>query len=168
MYSARAVAWSKGLLLPSAAQMAVFMVNSCKFRGCNLIFETLAELIQHIEEAHIGKLTFLAHHHHWIISFNHHFYYHHDHSTLLPHSSSLISSLHSNQVFYYHHLYILSVTYCLSIIILIFHYLLHTTLLNATSSSSCNSLLLWACWFSRLVAVGSYYYMYMVEVKVIE
>ncbi|XP_067946518.1 zinc finger protein GLI1-like isoform X2 [Watersipora subatra] len=33
--------------------MAVFMVNGCKFRNCNLVFETLGELIQHIEEAHI-------------------------------------------------------------------------------------------------------------------
>ena len=107
--------------------MAVFMVNSCKFRGCNLIFETLAELIQHIEEAHIGKLTFLAHHHSSLNNFilhsiNHYFYInHHDHSTLLPHSSSLISSLHTKQVLYYHHLYILSVICGLSIIILIFH-----------------------------------------------
>ena len=35
-------------------QMAVFLVNWCKFRGCGLTFTTLGELIQHIEEIHIS------------------------------------------------------------------------------------------------------------------
>ena len=36
-------------------QMAVFLLHTCKFSGCGLTFATLAELIQHIEETHIGK-----------------------------------------------------------------------------------------------------------------
>ncbi len=36
-------------------QMAVFLVNNCKFSGCGLTFSTLGELIQHIEETHIGR-----------------------------------------------------------------------------------------------------------------
>ena len=35
-------------------QMAVFLINNCTFNGCGLSFTTLAELIQHIEESHIG------------------------------------------------------------------------------------------------------------------
>jgi len=35
--------------------MAVFMVNICKFNGCGLTFPSLADLIQHIEDIHIGK-----------------------------------------------------------------------------------------------------------------
>ena len=38
----------------SDRQMAVFLVNWCKFRGCGLTFATLGELIQHIEEIHIS------------------------------------------------------------------------------------------------------------------
>ena len=39
----------------SGMQMAVFLVNTCKFSGCGLTFPTLSELIQHIEETHIGS-----------------------------------------------------------------------------------------------------------------
>lgn len=37
--------------------MAVFMVNICKFDGCGIIFQGLGDLIQHIEESHIGNWT---------------------------------------------------------------------------------------------------------------
>ncbi|XP_067006258.2 juxtaposed with another zinc finger protein 1 [Anabrus simplex] len=33
--------------------MAVFMVNICKYNGCGLIFSSLGDLIQHIEDTHI-------------------------------------------------------------------------------------------------------------------
>lgn len=36
--------------------MAVFMLNICKFNDCGLTFQNLGDLIQHIEESHIGKL----------------------------------------------------------------------------------------------------------------
>lgn len=35
--------------------MAVFLLNICKFNKCNMQFETLIDLIQHIEENHIGE-----------------------------------------------------------------------------------------------------------------
>lgn len=35
--------------------MAVFMLNICKFNGCGLTFKSLGDLIQHIEETHIGN-----------------------------------------------------------------------------------------------------------------
>lgn len=35
--------------------MAVFMVNICKFNGCGITFQTLGDLIQHIEDNHIGN-----------------------------------------------------------------------------------------------------------------
>lgn len=34
---------------------ASFFSNSCRFGGCGLQFETLAELIVHIEDNHIGE-----------------------------------------------------------------------------------------------------------------
>ncbi|KAG9333172.1 hypothetical protein JZ751_013430 [Albula glossodonta] len=34
---------------------ASFFSNSCRFGGCGLQFETLAELIVHIEDSHIGE-----------------------------------------------------------------------------------------------------------------
>jgi hypothetical protein len=34
--------------------MAVFLVNNCVFPGCGMTFETLSDLIQHIEDVHIG------------------------------------------------------------------------------------------------------------------
>lgn len=37
--------------------MAVFLLNICKFNKCGLEFGTLVDLIQHIEENHIGKLS---------------------------------------------------------------------------------------------------------------
>ncbi|XP_064077520.1 uncharacterized protein LOC135195074 [Macrobrachium nipponense] len=37
--------------------MAVFLLNHCKFNGCNLSFPNLLELIQHIEEIHIDPAT---------------------------------------------------------------------------------------------------------------
>ena len=40
-------------------QMAVFLVNNCTFQGCGLTFTSLADLIQHIEETHIGTQCFL-------------------------------------------------------------------------------------------------------------
>uniref|UniRef100_A0A1B6BW75 C2H2-type domain-containing protein n=1 Tax=Clastoptera arizonana TaxID=38151 RepID=A0A1B6BW75_9HEMI len=33
--------------------MAVFMINICKFNGCGITFQTLGDLIQHIEDNHI-------------------------------------------------------------------------------------------------------------------
>lgn len=35
--------------------MAVFMINICKFNGCGITFPRLADLIEHIEDVHIGK-----------------------------------------------------------------------------------------------------------------
>lgn len=35
--------------------MAVLMLNVCKFKGCDLTFNKLIDLIQHIEETHIGN-----------------------------------------------------------------------------------------------------------------
>lgn len=35
---------------------ASFFSNTCRFGGCGLHFESLAELIVHIEDNHIGKL----------------------------------------------------------------------------------------------------------------
>lgn len=35
--------------------MAVFLLNICKFNKCGMEFGTLVDLIQHIEENHIGK-----------------------------------------------------------------------------------------------------------------
>lgn len=40
--------------------MAVFLLNICKFNKCGLEFGTLVDLIQHIEENHIGKLSAFA------------------------------------------------------------------------------------------------------------
>lgn len=40
--------------------MAVFLLNICKFNKCGLEFGTLVDLIQHIEENHIGKLSLKA------------------------------------------------------------------------------------------------------------
>lgn len=37
--------------------MAVFLLNICKFNKCGMEFGTLVDLIQHIEENHIGKWT---------------------------------------------------------------------------------------------------------------
>lgn len=36
--------------------MAVFLLNICKFNKCGMEFGTLVDLIQHIEENHIGEL----------------------------------------------------------------------------------------------------------------
>lgn len=36
--------------------MAVFLINICKFNGCGIKFDSLGELITHIENIHIGKL----------------------------------------------------------------------------------------------------------------
>lgn len=36
-------------------QMAVFLLNNCKFQGCGRAFSSLADLIHHIEDSHIGK-----------------------------------------------------------------------------------------------------------------
>ena len=36
-------------------QMAVFLLNNCKFPGCGRGFPTLADLIHHIEDSHIGN-----------------------------------------------------------------------------------------------------------------
>lgn len=36
------------------AQMAVFHVNECKYLGCGLEFQSLGDLIHHIEDTHIG------------------------------------------------------------------------------------------------------------------
>ncbi|WAR04966.1 JAZF1-like protein [Mya arenaria] len=36
-------------------QMAVFLLNNCKFQGCGRAFPTLADLIHHIENSHIGS-----------------------------------------------------------------------------------------------------------------
>ncbi|RWS15126.1 hypothetical protein B4U79_08325 [Dinothrombium tinctorium] len=33
--------------------MAVFLVNTCKFKGCGITFPTLTDLIRHIEETHL-------------------------------------------------------------------------------------------------------------------
>lgn len=35
--------------------MAVFLINICKFNGCGITFPSLGDLIQHIEDTHIGK-----------------------------------------------------------------------------------------------------------------
>ncbi|KAL3836487.1 hypothetical protein ACJMK2_021919 [Sinanodonta woodiana] len=35
--------------------MAVFLLNNCKFQGCGLAFQTLWDLIQHIEDNHIDR-----------------------------------------------------------------------------------------------------------------
>lgn len=35
--------------------MAVFMINECKFSGCDRTYPTLGDLIYHIEETHIGE-----------------------------------------------------------------------------------------------------------------
>lgn len=35
--------------------MAVFLLNICKFNGCGITFPSLGDLIQHIEDTHIGK-----------------------------------------------------------------------------------------------------------------
>lgn len=35
--------------------MAVFLINICKFNGCGIKFDSLGELITHIENIHIGK-----------------------------------------------------------------------------------------------------------------
>lgn len=35
--------------------MAVFLLNECKFNNCGLCFKNLYDLIQHIEDKHIGK-----------------------------------------------------------------------------------------------------------------
>lgn len=35
------------------ARMAVFLINACKFSDCGLVFHTLGDLIQHIEDVHI-------------------------------------------------------------------------------------------------------------------
>lgn len=37
--------------------MAVFLLNICKFNKCGLEFSSLIELIQHIEDNHIGKFV---------------------------------------------------------------------------------------------------------------
>lgn len=39
--------------------MAVFMINICKFNGCGITFPRLADLIEHIEDVHIGKYSIL-------------------------------------------------------------------------------------------------------------
>lgn len=35
--------------------MAVFLINICKFNGCGITFPSLGDLIQHIEDTHIGE-----------------------------------------------------------------------------------------------------------------
>lgn len=37
--------------------MAVFLLNICKFNKCGMEFGTLVDLIQHIEENHIGEFV---------------------------------------------------------------------------------------------------------------
>lgn len=39
--------------------MAVFLINICKFDGCGIKFDSLGELITHIEDMHIGKTRLL-------------------------------------------------------------------------------------------------------------
>lgn len=39
-----------------AGIMAVFFTNVCKFSDCGLTFPSLRQLIEHIEDAHIGEL----------------------------------------------------------------------------------------------------------------
>lgn len=42
--------------LPNApVTMAVFLINICKFNGCGITFPSLGDLIQHIEDTHIGE-----------------------------------------------------------------------------------------------------------------
>lgn len=41
--------------------MAVFLLNICKFNKCGLEFGTLVDLIQHIEENHIGEFCGQGH-----------------------------------------------------------------------------------------------------------
>ena len=43
--------------------MAVFFTNVCKFNDCGQTFPSLRQLIEHIEDAHIGELTSLTHVH---------------------------------------------------------------------------------------------------------
>lgn len=38
-------------------EMAVFLINICKFNGCGIKFDSLGELITHIENIHIGEYT---------------------------------------------------------------------------------------------------------------
>lgn len=38
--------------------MAVFLLNICKFNKCGMEFGTLVDLIQHIEDSHIGELNY--------------------------------------------------------------------------------------------------------------
>lgn len=37
--------------------MAVFLINICKFNGCGITFQSLGDLIQHIEDTHIGTYS---------------------------------------------------------------------------------------------------------------
>lgn len=37
--------------------MAVFMINICKYNGCGITFPRLNDLIEHIEDVHIGKCS---------------------------------------------------------------------------------------------------------------
>lgn len=39
----------------TALAAASFFSNICNFGGCGLAFNTLAELIEHIEDIHIGR-----------------------------------------------------------------------------------------------------------------
>lgn len=39
-------------------EMAVFLINICKFNGCGIKFDSLGELITHIENIHIGKYLY--------------------------------------------------------------------------------------------------------------
>lgn len=39
----------------STFDMAVFMLNICKFNGCGITFPRLSDLIEHIEDVHIGE-----------------------------------------------------------------------------------------------------------------
>lgn len=51
--------WVKGRVrvrLHPRGNMAVFLVNNCVFPGCGMTFETLSDLIQHIEDVHIGMI----------------------------------------------------------------------------------------------------------------
>lgn len=41
--------------------MAVFLINICKFNGCGIKFDSLGELITHIENIHIGKCQIIVH-----------------------------------------------------------------------------------------------------------
>ena len=43
--------------------MAVFLLNICKFNGCGKEFQSLRDLIHHIEDTHIGNYTIQSSNH---------------------------------------------------------------------------------------------------------